>query len=359
MRILLLNRRDTANPQGGGAEIYTLEICKSFVNKGHEVTIFTSAFKNAQQEQIISGVRHIRKGGELSVHLYGFLYAMKHRSEYDLIIDEYNGLGFFSFMLSGKTLLLIHQLYREFWFRELGMAGFVPYIIEPVLLRFYRKRPAVTISESTRSDLLSLGFRDVSIVKIALSNAKLETLPEKEDVPTMLFLGRLRSTKKPEHSILVHDIVKKAIPNIRLWIVGRGPDEKKLKEMASGDGEIKFFGFVREDEKFDLIRRAHLLFVPGVREGFGINVIEAASQGTPSVGYDVPGLRDSIRNGSTGLLATGPEDAAEKIIHLLRHEKDYERMALECLRYVDEFTWENKAGEFIAVVERVMKQPGA
>ncbi len=129
-------------------------------------------------------------------------------------------------------------------------------------------------------------------------------------------------------------------------MVGSGPLESGVREMARADEGITFFGYVEEERKFELLRRAHIMVVPGVREGFGINVIEAASQGTPAVGYDVHGLRDSIQDGETGLLASGPGDAALKALRLLKDPELYGRMTVWCLEYAGGFSWQGRREEF-------------
>ncbi len=353
MKILILNRRDIANPSGGGAEIYTHEIARGLVNEYRcGVTVFASSFPGAAQEEIIDGVRYIRRGNEATVHLWGFYYALKNRNEFDRIIDEFNGIGFFTFLLPG-SILLIYQLYREFWFRELGVFGFIPYVLEPLLLRFYRMRPAVTIAASTESDLRKLGFRDIHIVMVGLSNKPIAEVGKKEEAPTLVYLGRLRSTKRPEDAIEILRRVKATLPDAGLWMIGSGPLEEKLKKRAAGIEDVTFYGRVPEEKKFELLRRAHIVLVPGVREGFGINVIEAASQGTPAVGYDVHGLRDSIRHGETGYLVSSPEEAASRAVELLANRKRYEEMSLKCISYSREFDWSKRVDEFWRVINSV------
>jgi glycosyltransferase involved in cell wall biosynthesis len=340
-----MNRRDIRNPLGGGAEVYTHEVAKGLAAGGCDVTVFSTRFNGSAESETIEGVRYVRGGNEFTVHFRGFLYALKHKREFDLIIDEYNGLGFFGFLLP-RSIILIHQLYREFWFRGLGPAGVIPYVIEPLLLKLYRKMPAVTVSESTRQDLMGLGFRDVRIVMNALSNPALDAVPQKEERPTLMFLGRFAPTKNPMDALEIFRMVKLELPEARLWMVGSGPQEAELMEKAKGEEGITFHGWVDEERKFDLLGRAHLVLAPGVREGFGINVIEAASQGTPTVGYDVHGLRDSIKDGDTGLLADGPGDAALKALRLFKDPELYGRMSARCLEYARGFKWETRAQEF-------------
>ena len=352
MKILILNRRDIANPAGGGAEIYTHEIAGGLVGRyGCEVVVFSCGFQNSAAEEVLDGVKYVRKGNEATVHLWGLIHAVQNRKKFDYIIDEFNGIGFFTFFLQ-NSILLIHQLYKEFWFRELGTAGAFPYVIESLLLRLYKGKPAITVSNSTKEDLRLLGFEDISIVMNAIKQIPTEIPPEKDSVPLLAYLGRLKSTKRPEDAIRIWQEVNKKIPGARLIMLGRGPEEENLKKTAKGLKGITFYGWVKEEEKFALLRQAHLLLVPGVREGFGINVIEAAAAGTPAIGYDVPGLRDSIRNGDTGYLVNSAEEGASKIVELLNDRILYKKMALACLQYAKEFNWNTRVEEFWRILCR-------
>ncbi len=251
-------------------------------------------------------------------------------------------------------MILIHQLYGAFWFRELGVAGLLPYLLEPLLVRAYRRRPAMTLSESTRDDLMGFGFRRVHIVMIGLAPVPESTARPKEEAPTLVFLGRLRSTKRPEDALTIFEHVQRETPNVQLWMIGRGPEEDKLRRRAAQLPSVVFHGWVDEEEKFALLSRAHLLLVPGVREGFGINVIEAAHQGTPAVGYRVHGLRDSIRDGRTGVLVEGPEQAAAATLSLLRDRERYDAMVEASRAHARTFQWSERAVEFADIVERVV-----
>jgi glycosyltransferase involved in cell wall biosynthesis len=347
MRILILNRRDIANPAGGGAEIYTHEIARGLVDKYQcTVKVFTSRFKGSKADEIIDGIEYIRRGNEVTVHLRGFLYALKNRKKFDRIIDEFNGIGFFTFSLP-NSILLIHQLYKEFWLRELGLAGILPFILEPVILRLYRKKATITVSHSTKEDLEQMGFRDVNIVMNATKHFPVDDSVKKNtNNPVLIFLGRLKSTKRPEDAIEIFRRLKEKIPSIRLWIMGRGPEEKKLMMIAKRIKDITFWGWVDEEKKMLLLRQSHLLLVPSVREGFGINVIEAASTGTPAIGYDVHGLKDSIRHGETGYLVNSIDEATLRIVELLGDKDRYEKMSTNCLYYSKEFNWGKRVDEF-------------
>jgi glycosyltransferase involved in cell wall biosynthesis len=159
-------------------------------------------------------------------------------------------------------MILIHQLYREFWFRELGPLGVIPYLIEPLLLRCYSGKLAVTVSESTKKDLEKLGFKNIHVVMNALSIKPLSQPAIKEKKPTLLFLGRLKATKKPEDALEIFRKVKAQISEVRLWIVGQGPEEDNLQRLAKDFDDVTFFGWIDEEEKFRLLQCAHILLVP-------------------------------------------------------------------------------------------------
>jgi glycosyltransferase involved in cell wall biosynthesis len=346
MRVLILNRRDIANPASGGAEIYTHEIARGLTEKyGCRVVVFASRFKGSAADEMIDGVRYVRKGNEVTVHLWGFFYAAGNRKRFDRIVDEFNGIGFFTFLLP-NSILLIHQLYREFWTTELGLPGKLPFYLEPVILKMYRNKNAITVSESTKEDLNHLGFRNVDVVMNAVRRIPTDVSIKKNDEPTLVFLGRLKSTKRPEDAVEIFRRVKQKIPAAKLWMIGRGPEEDRLKSMTKGLTGVTFWGWADNEKKMSLLNQAHVLLVPSVREGFGINVIEAASVGTPAIGYNVRGLRDSIRHGETGYLTGSVEEAASRTIDLLRDKALYEKMSDNCLYYSKDFNWDRRVDEF-------------
>jgi glycosyltransferase involved in cell wall biosynthesis len=99
--------------------------------------------------------------------------------------------------------------------------------------------------------------------------------------------------------------------------------------------------------------RAHGLLVPSVREGWGLVVVEANSVGTPAVGYEVAGLRDSIRSGETGLLArAGDSDSlAANAVSLVADGERYARMRGAAIAWAERFSWDITAAELLNIAE--------
>ncbi|MBS7622441.1 glycosyltransferase family 4 protein [Candidatus Bathyarchaeota archaeon] len=355
--VLWFNWRDIKNPDAGGAELFTHEVARRWAAEGHNVTLFTSKFPGCREEEVVDGIRIIRDGGRYTVYWRARRnYENRFRNEgYDVVIDEINTRPFMTprFVDGGEVILgLIHQLAREYWFYEtpfpISLIGY--HFLEKRWLRNYIDIPMVTVSESTRRDLHSLGLRNVSVVPEGLSTKPLDSLPEKEEKPTMIFVGRMKKAKLPDHAIEAYRIVSKQIPDAQLWMVGEGYLKERLK--AGAPAGVRFFDNISDEEKFDLLRRAHVLVMPGLREGWGLVVTEANALGTPAVAYDVPGLRDSVRNNVTGVLV--PFGKVEKLsretIRLLKDEELRERLSKNALERSRDFSWNSAAREFMQII---------
>src|SRR5213594_682647 len=372
MRILWYNWRDIKNPDAGGAEVFTHEVCKRLVKQDgvDSITIFAASFDAAFAEEKIDNVRIVRRGNKYSVYSEAKKFYEQNRDCFDIVVDEINTkpFGTPSFVHDKPIVALIHQLAREFWFYEtrfpINVMGY--FFFENYWLRKYRDIPTITVSRSTEEDLSRLGFKHVTIVPEGLDFEPLQGLPEKEGKPTVLFVGRLKKAKKPDDALKAFKIVKDEIPEAKLWIVGGGYLMEKLKNMASemfpNSVDITFFGKQSTAKKLELMSRAHVLLVPGVREGWGLVVTEASAMGTPSVAYDVPGLRDSVIDGSTGTLVHAGDHVAMAIetTDLLQDHfkcKSYSKNGLLNARH---FNWDTTSSSIARVLmDSLSKHPKA
>ena len=372
MRILWYNWRDIKNPDAGGAEVFTHEVCKRLVKQDSidSITIFAASFDAAFAEEKIDNVRIVRRGNKYSVYSEAKKFYEQNRDCFDIVVDEINTKPFNtpSFVHDKPIVALIHQLAREFWFYEtrfpVNVMGY--FFFENYWLRKYRDIPTITVSRSTEEDLSRLGLKHVTIVPEGLEFEPLQGLPEKEGKPTVLFVGRLKKAKKPDDALKAFKIVKDEIPEAKLWIVGGGYLMEKLKNMASemfpNSVDITFFGKQSTAKKLELMSRAHVLLVPGVREGWGLVVTEASAMGTPSVAYDVPGLRDSVIDGSTGTLVHAGDHVAMAIetIDLLQDHfkcKSYSKNGLLNARH---FNWDATSSSIARVLmDSLSKHPKA
>ncbi|MEJ2151107.1 MAG: glycosyltransferase, partial [Chloroflexota bacterium] len=128
---------------------------------------------------------------------------------------------------------------------------------------------------------------------------------------------------------------------------------EKLAARLGLEGCATFAGRVSDEEKRRLMRQADALALASVREGWGLVVVEANALGTPAVVYDVPGLRDSVRDGQTGLICrpNTPQALGEALAGLLGDSERLAGMSAAAWAYSREFTWARSAREMIQGIE--------
>jgi glycosyltransferase involved in cell wall biosynthesis len=350
MRILWFNWRDIRNPEAGGAEVYTHEVMKRLAKRGHEMTLFTSRFMGCQLNENINEIDIIRQGNKYTVYKEAIKYLKAYKYHYDIIIDEINTVPFFvpKFVNEKQVIAVIHQLAREFWFYEtkfpVNCIGY--YYLEKKWLSNYKNTMMLALSDSTKIDLQEMGFKRVFVVPPGLNVPPLSNVKEKEDRPTVVFMGRLKKAKLPHHALEAFSIIKREIHDAKMWIIGDGYFRKKLEAFETKD--VTFYGHISNEQKYDLLSRAHIILVPAVREGWGLVVTEANAMGTPAIGYDVHGLRDSIRHGETGITVKEktPAAMAQQAISLLRDSNSLSKYSTNALEFSRRFSWDNTVNLF-------------
>lgn len=357
MRLLWLNWRDIKNPSAGGAEVFTHEVMKRLASKQYHLTLFTSEYPGCVLDESIDGIRVIRHGSKYSVYSKAKQYYGKHESYYDIVIDEINTRPFLTpkFVKKRPILALFHQLAREFWFYEtpfpLNYLGY--YYLEKKWLSFYKEIPTVTVSNSSKKDLDDIGFQKVFVVPEGLNVKPLAELGQKADQPTIIFIGRMKKAKLPHHALQAFSIIKKEIPEAKMWMIGDGYMLNKLKDMHIRD--VTFYGHITNELKYELMSKAHLALVPAVREGWGLVVTESNAMGTPVIAYDVPGLKDSVQNGHTGMLVEKtPNSLAKASITLLRDKEQLAKLSHNALQYSRSFSWDNTADVFDKIIKSII-----
>lgn len=310
LRILVCNWRDLAHPQAGGAEVYTHAVASEWVRSGHHVTWFTSAVAGRPSLEVVDGVHIVRRGGRYTVYRQAQrFFERQGRGRFDLVVDEVNTRPFGATGWAGGTpvVAVVHQVAREVWFHEVvwPLALLGRFWLEPRWLRRLSDIPVLTVSESSRASLQSYGLTNIWVVPEGQSPVERPAV-ERECVPTMVFVGRFASNKRPVDVLAAFQSVRRRLADAQLWMVGTGPLEEELRRRAP-EG-VTFLGWLSENEKIERLARAHALVATSVREGWGLNVSEAAQVGTPTVAYDVAGLRDSVS--ASGGLLVDPEPGA-------------------------------------------------
>ena len=362
-----MNWRDINDPLGGGAELHLHHILKGAVKAGCEVDLICSAYQGAPQQDTIDGVR-IHRHGHWAVANFLLPPVVKKflkTGSYDLLVEDINKIPFYTPLYKGKTPLvaIVPHLFGTTVYRETNplTASYV-YGAESLIPQVYRNVDFEVISPSTRDDLISRGMNGDRIKTIFCGmdheRFSLENAPPRSETPLVVTWSRLRKYKSIDVALRSFSIIHKQLPEARMLVMGRGPDERRLRRLTTSlglDQVVEFQGFLPWDELVRTLHRSHVFLNPSPKEGWGLTVIEANQCGLPVVASDRPGLKDSVRHGETGsLVPYGDEEAfAREALILLNDKNLWQKRSEAARRWAATFSWERCARESLSLFEEV------
>jgi glycosyltransferase involved in cell wall biosynthesis len=364
--VLFLNWRDTTNPDGGGSEVYVESVAAELVARGHRATLFCAAHGTAPAEETTAtGVRIVRRGGRHTVYfraalayLLGWFGIGPLSRRPDVLVDVSNGLPFLSPLYSRRpVLVLVHHVHREQWPIVLPpLRARLGWWIESRLApRVYRRCRYVTVSEPTRAELGRLGVDPSRTTVIHNGTPQARRAPDaRGETPTLLVLSRLVPHKRIEVALRTAAALADELPELTLVVAGQGWWEPNLRAYAADLGlgdRVRFTGHVAEAEKYELLGSAWVALMPSLKEGWGLTIVEAGAQGTPTVAFrGAGGVAEAILDGETGLLADDEDDFTAQVRALLTDDVQRKAMGEAARDYAAQFTWEAAGARFAELV---------
>ena len=348
MRFLMLNWRDPHNPLAGGAERVTLGYLAALAQRGHEVSWFSYAFPGCRREDRIDNVQIIRGGGVGSAILAARRWV-RQQKPFDLVIDQHHGIPWFApWWCQTNCVAYIHEVLGPIWgafykfpINVLGPAQ------ERWTHRLYRKVPFWTACPSTEKALRECEVESITLIPYGVHTRALPCLEEKPlTTPLRLVaVSRLAPNKRVDHSIqALRRLLDAGVP-AHLTVVGSGVVEAALRQLATDlrlSQQTTFTGPLSEKDKDEQLRRAHFLLHTSLREGWGLNVIEANAMGTPTIVYPVPGLIESTLHRKTGVVTPTetPEALATAIRAATQEPDQYELYRRQAWERAKTFHWD-------------------
>jgi trehalose synthase len=146
------------------------------------------------------------------------------------------------------------------------------------------------------------------------------------DLPLVVQVSRFDHWKDPEGVIEAFKLARKEV-DCTLVLLGNvatdDPEGEEIYEHLLRSREERIVILCRRDSALvnALQRRAAVVLQKSIREGFGLTVAEAMWKGTPVIGGNVGGIRYQIEDGINGFLVSSVEEAAERIVQLIKDKK--------------------------------------
>lgn len=350
MRIVFVAWRDLASPEAGGSEVYVDRIASGAVARGHDIALACAGPHGPRVYEMVN------TGGRYSQYLRAPLKVRRHCRDADVLVEVLNGMPYFSpLWWRGPRIVLVHHVHRELWEqffpRPVAALGWG---LEWTGLRVaHRNSLFVTVSDSSAASLTDLGVRRERLrivengVDIAPPNGP------RASEPQFLALGRLVAYKRLH---LLLDMWEKVHPVIggRLVIAGQGYEGAGLE--ARNVPGVELVGFVDDGEKRRLLSESWMLVHAASVEGWGLVLMEAAAHSTPSLAFNVPGVRDAVVNGESGMLADTPDEFVKQWIRLAGNQARRDELGKAARERAAEFAWDRSVDKFLDVMEEARRE---
>ncbi len=206
------------------------------------------------------------------------------------------------------------------------------------------------------------GVKDASIAVVpeGIDLPSWRSLPEPgpwSGRPVILSVARQYPRKNTATLLRALPRVREALPDVRLRVVGSGPELPALRHLARQlglEGAVRFVGSVEDTHS---LRReyasATVFCLPSLQEGFGIVFLEAMAAGLPIVAGDAAAVPEVVPDGEVGRLVPPRDEGAlaDALVRLLRDSGARRELGRRGRRRVRDFAWPRVAERFLDAVE--------
>lgn len=364
MRIVFLTWRDCTHPDGGGSEVFVEEVARHLVSRGHEVTVLCARHEGSSAISELGGVRFIRLGGRLTVYPRGLLWVAKRGRDFDVVVDVINGLPFGTPLIRRRGVVaLVHHVHQKQWqIIYPGFWGRLGWFIERrVTPRLYHRVAHLTVSNASREDLVAMGIarNAIRVVRNGVGSSPAGAI--RSTSPRVAVLARLVPHKQVEHAFAVIEQLRAELPGLHLDVIGEGwwrvELEADLRTRGLSDA-VTLHGHVDEATRDRLLGEAWLMLLPSLKEGWGLAVLEAAVQGTPTIAYrEAGGVVESVIDDVTGLLASDVAELLTLTRALLTDEGRRNELGRHAATRAAEFEWSATTDAVESVLKRAQRVP--
>jgi len=312
MRIALVT--ELFYPSVGGQEYRFLQLAKGLVRQGIKVEVYTTDhIGSLPKEEIIEGIsvkrfvtlkKYVKPGSRGVVPL--MKYVVKVRKVVEELIKEYDYilmnqmpiLHLFFTSSNAKIVVDWCETYEK---------GYLKYVLSRAAKRF---KKGTAVSEDIAYTIkLYNPYADVEVIRTPIDVNKYACNEGEKDEELILFVGRLVPHKNLLSLVRAVQFVNAFSPRKwKLAIVGDGPLRQTLVQIKK-EANIEVLGRVPEEEKIKLIRKAYILAIPSLREGFPNIVAEAIVSCTPVLTVRAPlnNVYRFIERHGIGFVAPSPK----------------------------------------------------
>ena len=359
-------------PLLGGAEVQAQLLASSLIKRGMKVSLLTRKFKGLPRYELMEGIPVYRAIRTIPLGaLWGmcymvsvFLFLYRKRNEYDIIhchiVQEFQTIVavLFKIFFNKKVIVKMSSSGETSDFKVLKEVKF-----GRLFLRWIRNVDAIiSVCKKSSEEILENGFLKDTLVEIpnGIDTSKFsgDTFQGRKNLRNITYVGRLDSYKGVNYLLAGFKELLSKVDNIKLTIVGSGPDETVLKNMARDLNIIDVVAFKgRQEDVLSVLDSTDIFVLPSLSEGMSNVLLEAMSCGLPVVATSVGGNRDLIKDRYNGILIE-PGDSMKlsaALLELLKNDGLAKKLGKEARKTVKEnYSMDNVVDKYVELYSRLV-----
>ncbi len=345
-----------------GTEFATITLIKGLHSKNHEVICYHT--KSSQHPTFDPAITHYLFRKRQSTLLARNLAPLFHYS-------CFQGLDILHFS-SPKVLYLrkppipfvltIHDitplLFPNFYSKRSH------WIFKYIIPKYVRDAAAIIVpSTATKNDLLNnyrINEKKIHTISLSLLNNSINPIEKKD--PFLLFIGTLGPRKNLTGLLKAFALLRNRGFPYQLILVGKDDSQfpqwpilNNMIQQLHMQNYVIYKGYISEEEKAQLLKKASLLVMPSFYEGFGYPLLEAMSYGTPVLTSNVSSMPEVV--GKAGILVDphDPKEIAKGIEHAFSSPSYHQQLVKNSLKQAKSFSSETMIGSILRVYESITR----
>ncbi|OGE03728.1 hypothetical protein A3B51_00625 [Candidatus Curtissbacteria bacterium RIFCSPLOWO2_01_FULL_41_18] len=357
----------------GGVEARTFFIAKYLAEK-HEVAVLAARLNGTPAKEKMFGFTIFRIGpkrdytatvGNILMRIKFIKNAIDFGKSLDAdIIDGGNYICHFiakqiSIYKKIPAVAWYPDIWLNAWIKNTGFYGLIGEFLERLNLS-QGFDAYIAISKETANKLKKYANNGLQVIPCGIDQKEFALTSKKFNNPTIICVSRLIKYKNLKTLIFAFAHLNTMLPTSRLIIIGSGPEEKSLKNLAKSlniSSKVKFLSNLTRSQLISLYKSSHVFCLPSLVEGFGIATIEAAAAGLPYVNSDIPIQKEVTRNGQGGFLVDPKKPLAfsQKFYKLLTKPHLYQEKSTQAKHLSANYQWQVIAQKTESVYSTIIR----